>query len=231
MNLSPGDVGTLKSSSDPIEIPLTSSGVWRVKETVFSAVFPPGMEPSPFLVDRCREIDPGFCVVWCWKVMVTPANTEEKLGHYVICRYVPSWDEKFSGGKEPIKLGVVPASFPFDPKRIFELESWTSKWPKGSAGAKLGLPDLPKPFDERVLAYVEAQEWIHKHVRVEEAIEALRDIFKADEKELESVVAEAEYELKQHWKAMKKAVEEKNMLPPVFEKKPFVETAKPSEST
>jgi len=157
--------------------------------------------------------------------MVTPANTEEKLGHYVICRYVPSYGEKFSGGKEPISLGVVPANFPFDSKRIFEVESWKARWPKGSMGAKLGLPDLPKPFDERVLSYVECQEWIHKHVKVEEALEALREIFKADEKELETVVKEAEYELKQHWKAMKKAVEEGNMLPPVFEKKPFVEAA------
>lgn len=225
-----GDYEVKKSEKgQPSVVQLDPSSVWKCKETIFSATFPPGEEPSPFIVDECRKHDPNFVVLWAWKVMETPAGTEEKLGHYVICRYVPSWMEKSPVRKEPVKLSIIPANFPFDPSRIFELESWTYKWPKGSYGAKLGIPDPPKPFDKRVVDYVEAQEWLHNNTRVQDAIDALKLWEENDLKELRKVVEEADYELKQDWKEMKKCVEEGRLLPPVFEPTPFVEVARPSE--
>ena len=222
------DVEIKKSSAPSVGFEISSEGVWKIKKVEFSAVFPPGDEPSPFVVARCREIDPNFTVLWCRKVMLTPSLGEEVFGHYVICRFVPSWMEKANTGKRPVQIGVVPANFPFDPKRIFELESWTIKWPKGSYGARLGLPEMPKPFDEKVIAYVEAQEWIHRNVRVQDAVAALKSIFKEDEDALRKTIEDAEYQLKQEWKEMKKCVEEGRLLPPVFEPTPFVEMPKAS---
>jgi len=220
------DVEIKKSTAPPIGFEIDPSGVWQTKFKEFTAVFPAGDEPSPFLVARCREVDPNFVVVWCRKVMISPSGGEEIFGHYVICRFVPSWMEKSNSGKLPIQLGVVPANFLFDPKRIFELESWTVRWPKGSHGARLGLPEMAKPFDDKVLAYVQAQEWIHKNVRIQDAIKALQGIFKEDEDALRKTIEDAEYQLKQDWKEMKKCVEEGRLLPPVFEKAPFVEGPK-----
>jgi len=206
----------------PSVIELSKDAVWRCKETVFTAVFPAGDEPSPFIIEECRRYDPNFVVLWSWKVMETPAKTEEKLGHYVICRYVPSYAEKSGLTKRPVKLGAIPANFPFDPSRIFELESWTVRWPKGSRGARLGIPDMPKPFDEKVIDYVRYNEWCHSRNSVQDALRFLKEAEEADQKELEKVVAEAEYALKQDWNDMKKCVEEGRLLPPIFEPSPFV---------
>jgi len=112
------DVEIKKSSAPSVGFEISSEGVWKIKKVEFSAVFPPGDEPSPFVVARCREIDPNFTVLWCRKVMLTPSLGEEVFGHYVICRYVPSYMEKANTGKRPVQIGVVPANFPFDPKRV-----------------------------------------------------------------------------------------------------------------
>jgi hypothetical protein len=90
---------------------------------------------------------------------------------------------------------------------------------------------MPKPFDEKVIAYVEAQEWIHRNVRVQDALMALKKIHEADERELRKTVEDAEYALKQDWAEMKKCVEEGRLLPPVWEPAPFVEAAKPPEES
>jgi len=80
----------------------------------------------------------------------------------------------------------------------------------------------------RGCAYVEAQEWIHRNVRLQDAVAALKSIFKEDEDALRKTMEDAEYQLKQDWKEMKKCVEEGRLLPPVFEPTPFVEMPKAS---
>lgn len=218
-----GDGITVKESSAPPSVfKIDKKEIWQVEDTVFTAVFPAGDEPDKNLVKQCRVHDPHFVPLWCWKVYRTPAETVEKTGHYVIGRYVPAGLD-LDDTKKPLRLENLPRGFPFPGDRIFELLSWTIKWPQGSYGAKLGIPECAKPFDERVVEYVKAQEDLRKNHSIAEVLQMLDTWEENDQKELAKHVADAEYELKQHWKAMKKAVEENNLLPGIYEPKPFVE--------
>ena len=228
-DMKPGELQNFKSEKEGSVIELSKKDVWQVKETIFTAVFPAGFEPSPFLVAECRRHDPNFLLIWCSKIMITPAGTEEAHDHYVICRHVPSSEIKIDLTKRPIKLGAIPKDFPFKSDSIYEVDSWTVKWPKGSWGAKLGIPDPAKPLDEKIIAYVEKQEWLHRNLRVQDALLSLAQSEEDEENELRKVMEEAEYELKQDWRDMKKCVEEGRLLPnQVWEPKPFVETPKAS---
>jgi len=215
---------TLKESESPSSIiTLDKDAVWQVKDTIFTAVFPAGEEPDPSLVKQCRVYDPYFVPIWCWKVYRTPAETVEKTGHYVISRFVPAGTDK-DDSKKPLRLENVPGNFPFLPDRIFELLSWTIKWPKGSWGAKYAIPEPAKPFDSRVVAYVKANEDLRNNTSVMEVLQMLQTWEENDARELVNLVGDADYELKQHWAAMKKCVEEGRILPDIYPgAKPFVD--------
>jgi hypothetical protein len=221
-----GDYDVRPSKAAPSVIELDPKQAWKIVDTIFTAVFPHGEEPPAYLVDECRRHDPFFVPLWCWKVYLTPANTKEKVGFYVIARYVPSEQDKNSS-KAPVKLTNWPATFPFNPSRIFELLSWTIKWPKGSSGAKLGIPEPAKPFDARLVAYVKAQEDLRRNHSTAEILRMLDTWEENDQKELRALVSEAEYQLKQDWREMKKCVEEGRMLPPVWEPRPFADAPTP----
>lgn len=219
----PGEWGMFPSKEGKSSVvELDKKDIWNVKETIFTAVFPPDEEPDPKLVEACRKVDPNFVVIWCTRIMLTPAGTEEKTGHYIICRYVPSSQDP-DDVKRPLVLSNWPSNFPFDPKRIFELESWTIKWPKGSFGAKMGLPETGKPFDNRVVEYVKAQEDFRNNHNPQDVLRLLAIWEENDQKMLRGIMEDAEYQLKQDWKEMKKCVEEGRLLPPIWEKKPFAD--------
>lgn len=179
---------------------------------------------------QCRVYDKNFVPIWCTIVYKTPAGTVEKTGHYVIARYVPPGADK-DNIKQPLKLESYPWNFPFSSKRIFELLSWTLKWPKGSQGAKLGIPEPAKPFDQRVVDYVKAQEDLRGNSSINEILLMLQTWEDKDKQDLNKLISDADYELKQHWSAMKKAVEEGNILPGIYEPKPFVEVNNANRTT
>lgn len=219
------DVQVQRGQGPGSVITLDKDAVWQVKDSWFTAVFPAGEEPDPALVAKCREYDPNFVVVWGGKVMVTPAHTEEVVGNYVICRYVPSV-AYLNDHKKPIKLQAWPANFPFDPTQIFELHSWTLKWPKNTWGSKLGLPEPALPFDGRVVEYVRAQEHLRNAHSLKEILEWLL-VFEANQQaELRKIMEEGEYALKQEWRGVKKAVEEGAWGAPPSDPKPFTEMPK-----
>jgi hypothetical protein len=223
-----GDFELRESKAEPQAVTIDRSGAWEIVEKGITATFPPGEEPPPSLVAECRKHDPFFVPLWAWKVYRSPAGTDEKIGHYIIGRYVPSSQDK-DGSKEPVRLTGWPADFPFDPSRIFELLSWTIKWPKGTIGAKLGLPEPAKPFDSRVVDYVKAQEDLRRNCSISEILLMIDKWEELDRLELQKVVEDAEYQLKQDWREMKKCVEEGRLLPPVWEKRPFVHLADTGE--
>ena len=190
------------------------AGVWAVLDTALTAVFPAGEEPDPALVKQCREYDPHFVPLWCRKVFRSPANTDTVTGHYVIGRYVPPENLKSSkDNKPPVVLESWPSDFPFDPKEVYEVHAWTLKWPKGSYGLKLCMPEPGKPFDNRLVDYVRLQSHVHANFCVEDALRSLQEMADEEKAELRKIMEDAEYQLKQDWRGMKKAIEEERWGP------------------
>ena len=177
---------------------LKALGVWECKSSIFTAVFPPGLEPPAHLVAECRKYDPAFVPVLCRKVFETPGHTREEFTHYVICREVKTVDIKGDPeAKPPIKLEAWPQDFAFDPKAIYELKSWTIPWPKGSPMIGLGLPDMDKPFDKKLVDYVRFEAYAYANWTRDEWNVWISEMDKADKEELKKLTEDLAYQIKQ----------------------------------
>lgn len=163
---------------------------------MFSAIFPPALEPDRALVSEFRVVMPEFVPLHMRRVYRTPEGNEEVLNFVCAGRWARTPDDP---GMEPIRV-ERPYDFPFHGGVIYLQRPLGTQslwgWPPPKVWADRGVTDLPIEFDRQLVDWLSSSHrWFMQKTAKEKKREAM-GVYQSEEKARNKAIAEMDSQKK-----------------------------------